>query len=242
MENISIVLVSPQGDANIGAVARAMKNFGLSDLRLVNPVPYKTDEACGWAVDAREILETAAVFSSLEEALRDQSGTFAFTRRVGRTRRRDMSMGEAVSTITDFSKRGNVALIFGQEDAGLSNDDISRCDQILTIPTSGELPSLNLSQAVMIACYEIYSANVASCHRSRDSEDWHYVSREQIAILIEKLDRTLVELNYADSKDNPVKSKIINQFNKLFGRAGLTDRDIRMFEGLLSRIKKASNS
>ena len=218
-----------------------MKNFGFYDLRLVNPIHYKTDEAYAWAVDAKDILDKAKVFSDLEEALNDHSNTFAFTRRVGRTRRRDMRISEAVTSITDFAERGSVALVFGQEDAGLSNEDISRCDHIITIPTSGELPSLNLSQAVMIACYEIYSAITLSPDGSKDNEYWHYVSREKTAPLMEKLDKTLDGLKYTDSKDNPVKSKIINQFNKLFGRAGLTDRDLRMFEGLLSRIEKISN-
>ena len=250
MDSISIILVNPQGDANIGACARAMKNFAITDLRLVNPVSYKTDDAYSWAVDAKDIVDKATVFKNLERALSDRSHSFAFTRRLGRMRRRDMSLDAAAGQISKTLKDGKVALVFGCEEAGLSNDEIEMCDQIVSIPTSSKLPSLNLAQAVILACYEVAMAQQLENEdplkgKISDNTDWNYASRNELLPVISLLKETLSELGYENLPDNMKKDKIVNQFNKLFGRAGVTTRDIKMFEGLLNRIRdliKSSNA
>lgn len=250
MPDISVILVGPQGDANIGACARAMKNFGLTDLRLVGPVRHKTKPAYTWAVDAKDVLEGATVFHDLDDALGDISYAVAFTRRLGRTRKRHMPLRIAAKKIADMARRRSVALIFGQEDCGLSNEDIGRADIVVTIPTSQKLPSINLAQAAIIACYEIFtnrteggkSASSAKKSVFSDRRTWQFAPRAEIDPLIGKLSRALSILSYEDSATHPLKSKIINQFKKLFGRAGLTKRDIRMFEGLLARIESMVSS
>ena len=129
--SLAIVLVSPQGPANIGAAARAMKNFGLGDLRLVDPVPYLNDEAYTWACDAKDLLQAAKVCSSLDEALSDLAFSAAFTRRFGRGRKRHSTLAEASELICQRASDGGAALVFGREDAGLSNDEVARCNMTI---------------------------------------------------------------------------------------------------------------
>ena len=240
---LAIVLVGPQGAANIGAAARAMKNFGISDLRLIEPAPHLSKESLDWAVDAEDILESARIHRDLAGALSDVSFSAAFTRRLGRTRRRHLTLGEAAPALADRARDGaGAALVFGREDAGLTNDEVGACDVVVEIPTSSAFPSINLAQSVILACYE--TAKHLDPHgkspdgRAPDGRtvEESFVTREEIAPVIEKLDAMFVSLGYENGPDRPLRTRIVDQFEKLFGRAGLTRRDIAMLNGLISRI------
>lgn len=237
-KNAAIVLVGPKGDANIGAVARAMKNFDLSDLRIVDGIDHLTKPAYMWAVDAKNILEAASTFTTLDSALAGSTSTVAFTRRLGKLRKQHMEIAEACRWITRRMRNGKVALIFGREDKGLSNDELKRCDITVTIPTSKKLPSMNLAQSVVIACYELFKNTKHRDPKPSDPQKQEFLSRQELASLMDRIDEMLASLNYENTAKNPLKSKILHQFGRLFGRAGLTLRDLRMFEGLIARIIK----
>jgi len=169
----------------------------------------------------------------------------AFTRRLGRHRKQHLTLTRAASQVAALASRGKSAIVFGQEDAGLSNEDIDRADIVVSIPTSEKLPSLNLAQTVLLACHEIRRQLLNTDSGSAPETDpadpgrpgtWYFASREEISPVLKKLEDTLSALGYEDKNDNPLKSKILNQFKRLFGRGGVTDRDIRMFDGLLARI------
>lgn len=239
VNRISIVMVSPFGDANIGAAARAMKNFGFHDLRLVNPVQYKTAAAYSWAAGARDILDNATVYKTLDHALSDSTQAIGFTRRLGRSRRRHSSLNDAGPWMAKLARSGCVAMVFGQEDAGLSNEDIEKLDAIVSIPTSPELPSLNLSQAVLIACFEVHrQLRPESIEKISTAATLNFAPRREVDHILSMFSDTLDQLSYRNSDSKPLKTKILNQIKRLFGRGGLTHRDIRMFEGLLSRIQE----
>lgn len=246
MKNICIILVGPQGDGNIGACARAMKNFGVTDLRLVQPVPYKTKDAFMWAVDAKDILENAREFDSLEDALADVTTSAAFTRRLGRGRKGHMTVRNAAEKI---SREPNVktALYFGREDAGLTNEEIALADFVVSIPSSSKLPSLNLAQSVLIACHELFSSanesaensmKTSAAARTARNNTVEFVHKSEINKVLKNLDITLAALDYEDKGRATLKTKMLNQFDRLFGRAGLGIRDVNMFCGLLARIRK----
>ncbi len=152
--NFCVVLVRPRDPNNIGACARAMANFGLTDLRVVEPYAPVWREATS-AVGAGDIMHNAAQLSGLDEALRDC--TFS----VADTALRNRAVVQEVITLPRLNQRletvpnGQVALVFGNEKTGLSNDDIERCDAILNIPTVAKQPSINLAQAVILTCYEL---------------------------------------------------------------------------------------
>ena len=149
-----VVLVRPRDPNNIGACARAMANFGLSDLRVVEPFPPVWREATS-AVGATDIMQNAAQLNSLDEALKDCTFSLAATAL------RNRNVVQEVITLPQLNERlttaatAQVALVFGNEKTGLSNEDIERCDAILNIPTVAKQPSINLAQAVILTCYEL---------------------------------------------------------------------------------------
>lgn len=152
--NFCVVLVRPRDPNNIGACARAMANFGLSDLRVVEPYAPVWREATS-AVGAGDIMHAAAQLSSLDEALKDCTFSLAATAL------RNRGVVQEVITLPKLNERletcptDKVALVFGNEKTGLSQDDIERCDAILNIPTVAKQPSINLAQAVILTCYEL---------------------------------------------------------------------------------------
>lgn len=232
---IAVVLVGPRGDANIGATARAMKNFGLSDLRLVDAVRHLTKEAYKWAVDAKDILESATVFTNMNDALKDMPSAVALTRRLGKQRRQHMEMHDAVPWVRQRARSGGVALVFGREDKGLSNDEINSCDITVTIPTSVKLPSLNLAQSVLIACYELFSSKKIKIQNAcNEKQVQKFVTKKEVTGILKRLSFALDAMGYGDTTS--LKLKILHRFEKLFGRGGLTAKDVRMFEGLIARI------
>lgn len=246
-QRIAIVLVGPRGDANIGACARAMKNFGLTDLCLVDPIQHITEVAYTWAVGARDVLEKAKIFTTLDDALGEASCAVAFTRRTGRLRRRHMTLDEAAPWIINKAAAGKVSLIFGRESDGLTNNEIKRCDVTVSITTSEALPTLNLAQAVLITCHELYRISCGPIgagqtlawpmegHRHDQTEE-QFISQRQREDVIRRLNAMLEALGYDDPPSSPLRSKIVHHFERIFGRGGLTRRDAGMMEGLIERI------
>jgi len=132
---VAIVLVEPQNPGNVGMVCRAMKNMGLSKLRLVNPCQTDHPEALKFAVSARDLLESASRFSTLREALSDSPFSVATTRRHGKYRQEIFTPEEIAAKIRGAEGGGGVALVFGREDSGLTTDEVALCRWYATIPT-----------------------------------------------------------------------------------------------------------
>lgn len=265
LKNISIVLVEPQGDENVGMTARAIKNCGITDLSLVNPVPFKTRGANKWACSAADLLMKAKVFQTLKEAVADSSLVIGTSRRQGKLRPPMSVYEKAVAKICARAKKNRVALVFGREDDGLNRDELDGCDMVLSIPTSNLYPSLNLAQSVLLLCHEIYKRqrckeaekHLCHCERSEaipdDSRDcfgprprndnmkkpWPvFVSRREILPVLEKMEYTLKSLGYDDRDGGSLRQKIIREFSDLFGRGGLRRKDVNMFLGLLARVEE----
>src|SRR3954468_2032570 len=151
--NVRIVLCRPSHPGNIGAAARAMKAMGLADLRLVSPERYPAPEAQWMATNAVDVLEAARLHESLNEAIADCVAAFAFS-----ARPREWS--PQVLDVRDAAKRavetdGQVAFVFGNESAGLTNDEMFACQYLVHIPANPEFSSLNLAQAVQVVAYEV---------------------------------------------------------------------------------------
>ena len=193
MSNFCVVLVSPRDPNNIGACARAMANFGLSDLRVVNPFAPVWREATS-AVGANDIMQNAAQLGSLDEALKDCTFSLAATAL------RNRGVVQEVITLPKLNERletcatQQVALVFGNEKTGLCQDDIERCDAILNIPTVAKQPSINLAQAVILTCYELSRRTnftpLRSVKAAKDqpTDDQREMFLSAVETLCEKLD------------------------------------------------------
>lgn len=226
LSRFRVVLVEPEYEMNLGAVARAMKNFGFSDLRLVNP---KCDplgfDSIKFAKHAREVLEGAKVCKTLSEATRGCKFSVGTTgvlyRHWSETFRSPISIRELGKVLLK-QKEGNIALVFGNEGVGLSEEDISACDLIVTIPANKDYPVLNLSHAVSIVLYEMSALPVLGFVPAGGEEKERLI--ETFSALVQR---------YAALMRNPRKVKIA--FRRMVGKAMLTDKECASILGVARR-------
>ena len=155
--NLSILLVEPAGAGNIGSVARVMHNTGLKRLVLVNPVDFLNDEGFRMACNAGELLLKAKVFTTLKEAVKDENFLIGSTRRKGKLRNPHFTLADIVPRVSELTLKNRVALIFGTEAHGLSNEALELCDMLFEIPAHEDNPSLNLSHAVFAVTYALFT-------------------------------------------------------------------------------------
>jgi tRNA/rRNA methyltransferase len=232
LENVAVVLVEPQGALNIGSVCRAMANFGFSDLRLVQPeADHLGDEARRMAVKAGALLEGARIYPDLAAALGDCQMAFGTTRRFGKYREDFLHPDGAARTLLPWTEEGRVALVFGREDKGLLTAELDLCQRFVTIPTSEELPSMNLAQAVSLCLYETAKAFAEGNGKSLGER--RLATGEVVEGMFAHMKKTLLDIGYLDPQ-NP--DHILHTFRRIFGRSGLNDREVRILHGLLRSI------
>ncbi len=232
-EKTSIVLVEPQGPINIGSVCRAMMNFGFSDLRLVNPCKgFKSANARKMALSAIKILDNAPLFATLEAALSDCHTVFGTTRRFGKYRNDFMVPETAAETIADIGDQYRCALVFGREDNGLKTSELDLCNHFVTIPTHRGYPSMNLSHSLAVCLYEVSKAFFKR-KPSGSSEKQQSANIKELEAMYAHMRKTLLDIEFLDPQ-NP--DHLIRTFRRIFGRADLDARDVRIIQGLMSRI------
>lgn len=232
LNNVCVILVEPQGALNIGSVCRVMMNFGFRELRLVNPrVDHLGEEARRMAVKASGLLEEAGLYPDLQAALADCHLAYGTTRRFGNYREDFLHPEDAAEELLPVAEGQRVALVFGREDTGLHTAELSLCQRFLTIPTHEDLPSMNLAQAVSVCLYEVSRAE--GRRRGKKVGSRKRVTGAVLEGLYEHMRRTLLEIGYLDPQ-NP--EHILHTFRRLFSRAGLNERDVRILHGLWSRI------
>ncbi len=229
----AVILAQPQLGENIGAAARAMKNFGLSDLRLVAPRDgWPNDKAVTMAVGAADIVETAQIFTSVREAVADLNLVLATSARERGVAKEVLIPAEAARRLRAASDVGaKTGLLFGGERAGLDNDDISLADAIITIPTA-EFSSLNLAQAVLLLGHEWYKAgDDTPPARIEHGPISKPASREELFGLFEHLESELLQAGflYPPDKEPPM----IRNIRAMLHRAQLTDQEVRTWRGII---------
>ncbi len=230
LSNLRIVLVRPRYSGNIGAVARAMRNMGIRDLALVEPAPIRRDQADMMAVHARDVLDAMHVYPSLREAVGDCSLVVGTTCRSGLYRDDTVSPRTLAPYIVDLAAVNRVALVFGPEESGLANEDLRICQRLMTIPTDAAYSSLNLAQAVLLCCYEVFlSAQTEAPLNARA-----LAVAEQQELMYEKLKQALLRVGFLH-KENP--EHIMFAFRRILGRAGLEERDVRILLGMARQIE-----
>jgi tRNA/rRNA methyltransferase len=232
-DSVSIVLVEPQYPGNIGMVCRAMMNMGLNELRLVNPCDYNHPEAYKFAVSARDLLDRAAVFSSLSEALADSPLSIGTTRRHGKYRPEIISPEQVAQRILPEMHQHRAALVFGREDSGLTTDELSLCRWHATIPSASEYGSLNLAQSVLVFSYELFKSGAAN----KLTSSREIATFQETEGLLKQMEASLLRIGYLNPQ-NP--AHIMRSFRRLFARAGLDSREVALLRGMMSQIDWAT--
>jgi len=239
LEKISIVLVEPQGPANIGATARAMANHGLSRLILVNPCEYNNDECFSRACNAGAIVLEARLFSSLKECVSEFGFVMGTTRRLGKQRETLLDISGAVSMIMDMNERNAAAILFGREDRGLLNTELALCDAFVELPTHEDYPSLNLSHAVFLLTHYLFMASCAhggKVHGGRPLRSLTAAPRDEIDKMYIHMEETLRALDYGTKGKEFLLRAVLHNFRRLFGRTALLEKEVNMLRGIFSQI------
>jgi tRNA/rRNA methyltransferase/tRNA (cytidine32/uridine32-2'-O)-methyltransferase len=250
--DVVIVLSRPAEAGNVGAICRAMKNMGLSRLRLVKDTAAKgpgLDEAviCSRAVHAADVWERAESFGSLAEAVLDMTLIIGTTRRRGRGRK-DVSMTPSETASFLKNRNGPAALVFGNERSGLEDEEIKICNLASHIPANDKFPSLNLSHAVQIYAYEVFKAFGIDGKKpdgkqsdGKQSDEfgavfpkgqWVPLDEERIGALVGEITSHLKILGFYKQPGREEQERF---FRDIFSRAALTEREGRYFAEIISK-------
>ncbi len=226
VKNIYFVLVEPKVPGNIGAVARALKTMGFHHLILVNPGDYLAPEAQWMAHASEDILKKAMIYSSLPEAIKDKHFVVATTQRQRSFHLPYYHPKELAEKIIPIATEHQVALVFGREQSGLTNEELSLCHAVTTIPSHTRHPSLNLAQAVMIYCYELFT----HAYGELKKYNWRLANHQELEALYSHLQKSLRRVGFVpiDSWEN-----FILRFSRLLGRANTEVRDVRVWHKIL---------
>ncbi len=220
-----VVLVEPHYAGNVGSVARLLKNFSIHELALVNPlVHHLSEEALTWAVHAKDVLERALIFKTLEEAVEDSAVVVGTTAKpnektIRRTPIDPRKMAEILEPYWHSEER--VSIVFGREPSGLTNEELDLCDFTVTIPTSQEYPALNLSHSVAVVLYELYT------------KKYRPTTRFPIRLQTWRtLERFLVELTALTQRHNP--QEVVKGIMAAYRRGAVTEKEVNSLIGILS--------
>ena len=228
LDSISILLVRPKFHENIGSVARAMKNMGLSRLIVVNGSSPLHPNAYKLASGAEDILERAEEFPTLREAISEMGCVVGTTSRGGKERRPFLTPGTLAKRLMPLSLKNSIGLVFGSEKEGLTNEELSLCQLYVRIPSMESFASLNLAQAVMVLCYELFQAS-----SEIPKQPIQLAQAEQLERMLEHMEKTLIQIGFLDS-NHP--KRIIRVLRKLFGRSQMDEREVQILQGIWSQM------
>ena len=235
LSRIRIVLCRPSHPGNIGATARAMKTMGLSHLCLVSPKQFPDPEADTRATGAVDLLQQAEIYPSLKEALAGAVFVVGLS-----ARRRDLGpeIGEPremVARLLAAAAEGEVALVFGNETMGLSNDEIQLCHAAVSIPTNPDFSSLNLGSAVQVLCYEVRMAAFAGRPPASDTLATPFISptatHSEVEGFYEHLESVMTTTGFFNP-EHP--GRLIPKLRRLFGRIRLERDEVNILRGVLA--------
>jgi tRNA/rRNA methyltransferase len=231
LARIRIVLVRTRHPGNIGAAARAMLTMGVARLVLVAPARFPDPEAVALATGAAGVLDAAQVVATLDEALAGCALAIGLSARPREYAGRVLALRDAARTAIEHAATGDVALVFGTEMSGLSNDELARCAIAATIPTNEAYTSLNVAAAVQVAVYELRVASGAE--QVWTAPRFAEATFDEIEALHAHARRTLIAMRFL----NPEKPRrLLARLRRLFGRAQLEREEVNILRGILARI------
>jgi len=230
LDNIHIVLVEPKNAGNIGSVVRAMKNMGLSRLRLVNPVPFRDEvEQRKMGYRSQEIIAAAREFTSLSAALQGISQVFLATAKKGKWKKDFLSPAQAAARIA-AGPAEKIALVFGREDKGVTTDESQSANYFIRIPMAGTYPSLNLSQAVMVVTYELYKA----VHESGQVDGLPRMAEKRA---FERLTENIWNLMKSLELREPENGLFHRSLKRALNRTRWTNADVAVFDRFCKQMR-----
>ncbi len=246
LDSVNTILVAPSHPGNIGATARALKTMGLSKLRLVAPKKYPDPEANQRSAGAEDVLEAAQVFDGVAAAVSDTTlilGTSVRDREVNWPLLTPRAASEKVINHLSSSSSNRVAILFGRENSGLSNEELDLCAAQIRIPANSEYSSLNLGSAVQIIAYELRQAALINLQGQQQpaavvKPRQEPATQAQRAGHMEHLEQVLKQLEFAHNENSPL---LMRKLTRLYNKAELSVEEIQILRGILTAIGAQSS-
>lgn len=246
LSSIRIVMIQTSHTGNIGAAARAMKVMGLSELYLVKPKSAPDEQSVAMSSNATDILDNATIVDTLSEALTGCQLVVGTSARHERTLSWDIqdsrSCGELIAKHASSQPNAKVAILFGRESSGLTNEELAVCQHLVHIPTNPDYSSLNIASAVQILAYECRLAamnqeqtELTGNYKNTANTDDEWVSADDLESYFEHLTKVMIDVNFLDP-DNP--RYLIPRLRRLYSRSGITRSEMNILRGMLASIQK----
>ena len=232
LANVRVVLSHTSHPGNIGAAARAMKTMGLDQLYLVNPRKFPDAQAQAMAVSAADVLQKAVVCKSLDEALQGAVLVAGVSARIRDISQEVLTPRDAMPQLIQQARQHPVALLFGTEMSGLTNDELMSCQFMVNIPANPEYSSLNLASAVQLICYEL---RLAAGLGEITPPELLPAPTEQVEKFFVHLEETLREIGFLHT---PHSNKLMYKLRRLYSRARLEQEEINILRGILASSTK----
>ena len=232
LNNIHFILVRPQMGENIGSVARAIKNFNITKLRIVDPkCNWPSQKALATSVGANDVLKSSKIYDSVNKSIADLRVVFASTSRIRKVNKKIISILDLRKKI---KKKQKIGIMFGPEDSGLSNDELNSADYLVKIPTNRKFSSLNLSHSAIIFCFQLFQ------HFSNKKVIYNSTYKSSVAKKSQVNKFLNFIINELDKKgflqpDHKRKSMIRN-INNIFHRLNLSEQEIHILLGIFSTL------
>jgi TrmH family RNA methyltransferase len=234
--NIAVVLVETTHPGNIGAAARAMKTMGLQSLRLVKPKIFPSADATARAAGADDILVAAKVYERLTDALSDCVMVMGSSARLRNLSCPVVRPDEAAREMLDLASAGSkVAIIFGRESSGLSNEELDLCNKLIVIPTANKFSSLNLASAVQLICYELFR-HAAVEKTFEDRTGTELATNAEMDQFYMHLEECLIEIKFLDPEK---PRRLMRRLKQMFNRAALDKNEYNILRGILASVQES---
>lgn len=230
LENIRFVLVGTTHPGNIGAAARAMKTMGLTNLHLVSPKIYPSAEATARASGADDVLARAIVHESLDAALTGCRQVYGMSARLRHLPVPVVNPREAVEQIQNSQDDAQIAIIFGREHSGLTNDELDRCQHLVNIPANPDYSSLNLAAAVQVLAYELKMSFDPTIEVGRIGEEREAINADDLEHLYGHFEQSLTTIGFLDPQQ---PKNLMRRLRRLFNRADLDRNELQILHGIL---------
>lgn len=229
-------MVNTTHPGNIGAAARAIKNMGLSRLVLVSPKEYPSLEAVSRAAGALDVMDKVQVVETLDEAIAGCIWVAGTSARLRTVEWSVLGPRACVAQGVDRAEQGDIAIVFGRENNGLTNEELEKCNVLLHIPTNPEYSSLNIAASIQVICYEVrqlvYGEEVVQFKGRKHMQDVP-ASADQLDGMYQHLNKALDDLNFFGTNNPDV---MMRRLKSLFNRADITQREVNIIRGICSTI------
>ena len=235
--NVQFILFKPQLAENIGACARALKNFNFTKLKLVSPkISFPNEKVYATSVGARDIIKSSKIYNNFEDAIKDVDCVIATSSRIRKKNYKYLSLSKLKKI--DFKKK--IAIIFGPEASGLTNNELSYANYLIKLPTNNNFQSLNLSHCVILFCYEIFKILNKKTNRFNSRYKSKPINKKNLNKFVNFLISSLDQIGFL--QPNHKRKSMIQNLRTIFHKMNLSNKEMRLLLGIFSSLKDKKGS